>query len=329
MTARDEMRTTFPKQPRCAGLAILACLVASAPARAQGWHLDWVRAEGAEGCPDGAAITKAVSQRMGREAFAPNPGERQLEGLVSPEADGWQVLLAVRDEQQHLLGKRQHRVAGSDCAAVLAPTALIIALLVDTDEVASAKPRSVITPSAPTGAPPARVEPAALALGASTKVSVGQLPSWTPGLQLSLGRAVGPLRAGVFLEGYWPTRTPLGDGTFLAWQVNGGLDLCTGPARVGRAWFAGCALAAVGALVARGTGYSVDRLSVAPVVDAGLRLEAGWALGPEVSLTLAAAARAHLVAPRYAQLVGTEVTSDFRALPFSAELAWGVRVNVP
>lgn len=181
----------------------------SAPAT---YALSWVRAEGAEECPNGRALMNEVERRLGRTVFDV-AAERAFEVEVTRFGNTYRSDVFVRDAQGQALGRRTLQSDEPGCAALLSATALAIALVIDPEaaarEAPPAKSAGVFEPApvapvaavaaAPAEPPPAaRVEappPAqplrALAPPYDVKMSLrselgfGLLPAISPGFELT------------------------------------------------------------------------------------------------------------------------------------------------
>src|SRR5215472_13571955 len=84
------------------GVASVARADAPEPVR-----LVWVRAPGAEACPDGAAIQQSVTARLGRSVFSED-APRTLEAVVQREPGPvWTAHIYLRDAGGSLVGSRE------------------------------------------------------------------------------------------------------------------------------------------------------------------------------------------------------------------------------
>ncbi|MDF2694378.1 MAG: hypothetical protein K0S65_2761, partial [Labilithrix sp.] len=107
------------------GLVLLAWT-----ARAEGaaFELRWTAP--AE-CPSRDAIVDATRARLG-ELGSAAPPELFVEGTVQPESGGFVATLVLSDASGHLVGERELRVAGQDCAAIEEPVSLVLAMVIAT-----------------------------------------------------------------------------------------------------------------------------------------------------------------------------------------------------
>jgi hypothetical protein len=198
-------------------LALAAPSEASAaegPARS--FRLVWVRGPGAEGCPDGGAIGKAVAARLGRDVLA-NDAPASIEGFIERQGATLHAHVYVRDQAGALQGTRDLNSHAVDCAPLSAAVTLAIALAIDPDAALTphppATPAAVVPPAPepprfperviireppppppPTAPAPAPPTPALRRPSAVTTASVlvagGLLPKASPGLTLEEDLAV-------------------------------------------------------------------------------------------------------------------------------------------
>ena len=123
------------------------------------YALSWVRAEGAEDCPTGRALSAEVERRLGRRVFDA-AAERSFEVEVTRFGSRYHSDVFVRDAAGKALG---HRALESDepgCGALFAATALAIALVIDPE--AAQRESSVTQGVAAFEAPPSAPPPVAV-----------------------------------------------------------------------------------------------------------------------------------------------------------------------
>jgi hypothetical protein len=225
------------------GLALLLLAPAAASADPVVVRLDWVRAPGAERCPDGAALARGVAARLGRDPFG-TAGERAVEGLVARADDAFTARLSLRDRAGALLGTRSLSSASPDCAALMGAVTLAVALMVDPE--AALRPR----PTAPVPAPraPTPPTPRPVTVGVDVVGTAGLLPGAAPGVAL---RATGPItgRLGWSVAAlYFPeSRTSPDDGFAFGW-TGVSAALCVDLVRGARGAVMGCGGALVGGM---------------------------------------------------------------------------------
>jgi hypothetical protein len=188
------------------------------------YGLSWVRAEGAEACPNGRALVAEVERRVGRAVFDV-AAERSFAVEVTRVGDGFRSDVYVRDGAGHAIGHRQLQSDEPGCGALLNATALAIALVIDPEAAAHepAPGKSVVTFEAPPPAPPpapAPPPPAPVVLAAPSpemllparaartpltwslrsQLTGGMVPAASPGFELALGVRPGQ-RFGYALSG--------------------------------------------------------------------------------------------------------------------------------
>lgn len=195
---------------------VLACtvlLASSAGAEpAPSYALSWVRAEGAEECPNGRALTSEVERRLGRAVFDASAA-RAFEVEVTRFNGTYRSDVFVRDADGRALGHRTLQSDEPGCEALLSATALAIALLID-PEAATREPAATSSaPVAPPAAPPVPPPPtppspvatpspifskpaaggpappvaATSAISLRAELSGGLVPAASPGVELGWG----------------------------------------------------------------------------------------------------------------------------------------------
>lgn len=259
--------------------------------------LRWVRAPGAESCPEEADMVRAVDRRLGRSAFVPaEQAQLALETVIEPApAGGFRARITlVRGDAT--VGQRELESAEPDCAALAEKVALALALTIDPDapleapEQSSSEPepppppppvvpppRPVAAPSAPPppAPPPPKADPLEIEAEAAAVIATGIVPPLAPGAALR-GRLFLPewFPLGAELEGaYFPKRSlesAPGKGAHFA-LAYAGLSLCTRPQRSSSIAFSACAGAEMGWLNAEGYGFDFKETFHSPVFLAGAR----------------------------------------------------------
>jgi hypothetical protein len=172
----------FPKTIRSlvAGCALLAGVAARAEQTSPvGVHLSWVRAEGAEDCPDAAAIETEVAARLGATPFRRAPTQF-IEAVVTRQAERLQVTIAMRGPDGKLIGNRTLASTSGDCRSVANAAALTIAILIDPD--------ALMRPPAP--APPSPPAASLAATGPTGRITVLAVGSWGLLPQVAAGIAL-------------------------------------------------------------------------------------------------------------------------------------------
>jgi hypothetical protein len=248
------------------------------PVRIEPSALSWTRSTGADSCPSGPDVAKAVEARLGRQALVPTAqAELVVEAYVERNAElGFRVVMKlVRGEA--VIGRREIETTEPDCSGVVEKAALAIALMIDPETPLTPPP-----PPQPDAAPmPQPLPPkkqAALvtekASPATTTVTArrpwqgdlelavgigtGLMPNLAPGL-FARGRAIPPdYPFAVELEGaYFPRQSleaePGKGGKFTL--LLAGASLCSRPPRWTRLSGSACAGALVGSIVGEGYGF--------------------------------------------------------------------------
>lgn len=203
--------------PPAAAAAALAPSAASAPPT---YALAWVRAEGAEDCPNGHALSSEVERRLGRAVFDV-AAERSIEVEVTRFGNVYRSDVYVRDAAGHAVGHRQLQSDEPGCSALVNATALAIALVIDPEAAsrppAPPKAAAAFEPPPPVPAPPATPPPAPppatvppvtmvaappqppaptpprtpVTLSARAQVVTGLVPATSPGFELSFSARPG------------------------------------------------------------------------------------------------------------------------------------------
>jgi hypothetical protein len=157
--------------------------------------LAWVRLPGAEGCPAAQDVARAVEARLGRTVFvAAGVAELTIEGRAERVASppGFRAIVRITDASGAVLGERTLDQAGDDCALLLAPLALAIALTIDPNATTSAAPPADESDPDPDPDPEVRVETRIVRERVEVEVPV-LAPRWRLELALSPQVAVGLL----------------------------------------------------------------------------------------------------------------------------------------
>lgn len=236
--------------------------------------LAWVRLPGAEACPSAQEVARAVEARLGRAVFvAAGDAELTIEGRAEASADaaGFRAVVRITDATGAVLGERTLEQPGDDCAALLAPLALAIALTIDPDAAAAervdAEPaenerelepdvrvetrvvHEVVEVSVEVPAPRWRLE-----LALSPQVALGLLPFVAPGGGLALFLTP-PGFVPILVQGaiYPWSRAELAGGAHVDHlAVLAGIGLCPLALREDRVAFLACATIDAGAQVVVG-----------------------------------------------------------------------------
>jgi len=162
----------------------LSLVAWTARAEAASFDLHW--SAPAE-CPSRDAIVDATLARLGEENRTAPP-ELFIEGTVRAHDGGFLATLVLSDASGQLVGERELRVAGQDCAAIEEPVSLVLAMVIATlrpheatrvDAGRAAMPRSRTPATARSAAATetdARERPPRFFVGAGATTSYGVLP---------------------------------------------------------------------------------------------------------------------------------------------------------
>lgn len=110
-TARRRAQPNQPNQPNSASLS-------------------WVRLAGAEQCIATHELARRVEARLGRRSFvSASQAELSFEGRIERDArhDAWLATVVVSDRQGRMLGRRELRARGAECAAIDSSLAYVFA----------------------------------------------------------------------------------------------------------------------------------------------------------------------------------------------------------
>jgi len=226
--------------PRLSVIALCCaawCLATAANAQAQSpsppqMRFGWVRAQGAERCPNSTTVAHAVETRVGRSVFsqdAPQSVEAIIQrtdpATIGPAAPRWSVSIFLRDVDGTLLGTRTLTSDRPDCEGAATSAIFAIALAIDPERPplennptqssslteSDALTRATLAAIARFTESAARPQPVTVALRAATPSAtpappVVSRPQWTLG-SVALGAwlswgLVPQLGAGPTLEAY-------------------------------------------------------------------------------------------------------------------------------
>ncbi len=249
-------------------------------------RLDYIRAPGAEACPDEQGFRDAVGAQVRKwDPFAPN-GPSRLVVIVSRKGDGYEGSLELRDVTGALELTRAYPPTPR-CLDLLGDLARAIALKIDPPS-----PAPPAVPTLPSDAPPKPSEgplappppapaPKALSvrLGVGTWMDLASAPRPAFGLSVDLGLRVAWFSIAV--EGRWnpPAGAMVADGIEVSTsRLLGALVPC---GHIG--WFAGCLLGELGQI--RGSTHVPDATpdrQATPDHQASLYLAGGARLSAEI-----------------------------------------------
>lgn len=297
---------------RLVALTFAASLVLPGVASADGPRersssLSWVRLEGAESCLGGAALARAVEERLGRPVFVSAArGELVVEGRAerTTAPAGFRAVVTLAQGDGVVLGERVVDSAGASCDELGRLVAVAIAVMID--------------PLLPPAPPPPPPPPTRVVVRTRRVVVTRPARRWGLGADGSLAAAAGLLPgAALGVQGGFllaPPRFPplLAEGALLyartdlvdLVQAYGGIALCPLTWNGRRLSLWGCAGVDVGGLFAAGRQPALvdaERL----VAQAQVSLRAGLRLvGP-----LVLRAGLHLLVPlRHDELTTTDGT---------------------
>jgi hypothetical protein len=241
-------------------------------------RLDYIRAPGAEACPDEQVFRAAVGTHVRRwEPFAPN-GPWRLLVIVSRRGEGYEGSAELRDVTG-AVELRQAFPATRSCVDLLGDLARAVGFRIDPPAPpqagGAALPPPVQPPAldAPTPAPLPPPRPVRFRVGASAWMDLATAPRPAFGISLDVGLRYRWFSIAAEARLDPPAGATVTDGTDVTTtRVLGALVPC---GHVGM--FAGCLLAEVGQL--RG---SIGTAGATPDHQGGLYLAAGGRVGVEI-----------------------------------------------
>lgn len=313
-----------PRRSVLAGLALLLGtwnrVAAAADAALEPSTLRWVRAPGAEACPDEIEITRAVERRLGRAAFVPpDQAQLSLETIIEPVPTGGFRARITLVRGTAVVGQRELESAEQSCAALTEKVALALALTIDPEaslsdspaEQPASEPEPLPPPLPPPPPPPPpppvtappqpspKPEHAAVQgdLEAAASVVTGIVPQLSPGF-LVRGRAMLwdlPF-AGELQAAYFPDKAleaAPGKGAEFA-LLYAGVGLCSRPPRASTLAVSACIGADFGYVVGEGFGFDYNPGFQSPLFMLGARGRLwfrplpglAFILGPDLSVPL-------------------------------------------
>ena len=222
--------------------------------------LSWSGPEAKFDCLGGERLASAVDEYLGREAFSASPADLTLRVQVERRPDrAWRALLRIVDFTGAVVGERELVSESTLCSSLDEPLKLAVALMVDSELVASAEPEPEPPPEPPEPIEPEPVEPEppstpwVVSGDASVLIQSGLLPSVSPGLELGLELRPSSwvlLRANG--AGFLPGQVSLGGPAQAKISIAyGQLTICPQTALGARFRLSGCAGVAAGTLFAK------------------------------------------------------------------------------
>ncbi len=261
--------------PRAAGRALVfAAAIVPAIARdavadeAVGTaRLAWVRGDGAESCPDGEALARDVTERLGRNPFEQG-APQVIEGTVVRDGLRWSARLYVRDADGGLVGVREFASDAPTCATIGRSVALAIALTIDPDarlntpaQPPAAPAPTPTPPPTPVSGPPVAPRPTrprpgdrlsrsrTMSVVARAVGSVGLFPAVALGVGLGLeGTVVRRLRWHGGVVWYPEVRTSTRNSTLGIGMVSAAVGACADAVDTALVLVGGCVTAHLGSL---------------------------------------------------------------------------------
>jgi len=260
-------------------------------------RLVYIRAAGAERCPDEAAVRAGVAARLGRDPFRAD-ADKIVHAILAGTAGGMAGKIEVRDLAGASLGAREISVGETDCAELVAAVELAIAIAVD--PLAIGRPGPLASPSVPSPSlspspspslvirtsgstlvvrvsrPPASSAgpPLRVRAGAGTQLAFGSAPSAAVGVALGVELRRGARSFAVEGRADLPAERPVERGTISGSVVAASAVPCVHPGA-----FAACGLVSVGAFRGAGHGLEDSRQVTTPYVALGGRVARDVPLG--------------------------------------------------
>lgn len=221
--------------------------------------LSWTGPGAELDCLGAERLARAVSDYLGREAFAASPADLSLRVQIERRPDRtWRALLKIADITGAVLGERELASESTLCSSLDEPLKLSVALMVDSELVASAEPPAEPPPPEPPEPPEPRrrhapSQPWLVVADASVLVEIGLLPSASPGLEIGLElRPPSWLSLRASGAAFLPRSLELGGPAQAKMSIiYGKIDACA-QARLATRWgLSGCAGPLFGALFAK------------------------------------------------------------------------------
>jgi hypothetical protein len=177
------------------GAALLgAALLLPSPSAAQQlgrFRFAWTRDEGAGRCPDGPAIAREVTRRLGRDPFVTDHAP-SIEASVQRRDGRWIARLVVRDADDARVGVREFTSEAADCGPIASAVTLGTVLSIDPEAALRVPPPVVVAPAPAALARPRPVAPWSRRGGVSARalLGLGIVPGAAPGVAIA---AEGPI----------------------------------------------------------------------------------------------------------------------------------------
>ena len=162
--------------------------------------LSFVRLPGAEACIASRELAAAVEARLGRPVFVSAArADVTVEGRVEKVDDptGWRAVIVLSDADGEVLGERELTAEGEDCAALVDPLVLVVAVMIDPDAALGAgEEQATEEPEGPAASEQPPPEPEVREVVRTERVEVPverEAPGWHVELDGGVGIALGAL----------------------------------------------------------------------------------------------------------------------------------------
>lgn len=331
--------------PRLALVAVFTAALCPSVARADeptAARLAWVRGDGAERCPDTAAMAaRVVALLQGADPFRGAPAH-SVEAAIERDDDGWHARIYDRDTTGALVGARAFDADEPDCDGVAQASALSIALALNHGALPPAPTPVAPTPVTPPATPvvppaaPAPMRASArsprLELSSTLRaaLAVGLTPAPSPLFALHTeGTAYGRLR---WMAEVLTTAAIAPDAaSAYAFRFTGTrLGVCVEAWRTHVVMLEGCAAVVGAAVTLAVTNLRVDEAAPRPWVGASLDAVARFAPVRPLTLEAGVSAAMPFLRPRYED-VRNRAPGDALVYesPIFAAMAWiGAGVSI-
>src|SRR5437016_3679322 len=100
-------------------------------------RLTYSRGQGAESCPDEAAIRKAVAARLGYDPFFPS-ADKTIIALITREQQKLHAIVQLVDDHGLVKGLREFRTRSDKCDELIATVSLAISIAIDPTQISGA-----------------------------------------------------------------------------------------------------------------------------------------------------------------------------------------------
>lgn len=251
--------------------------------------LSWVRLPGAESCIATPELGARVEQRLGRPALvAPSVATISIEGHVERTADKkFRATVGGTRRDGTTIGSREIVSQDTDCRSLDEGLVLVIALMIDPDALAPARPKEEVAPAPPPPVTrevvhervvvheidhlPATSTPWVVQGSVEALVAVARLPATSPGAMLAFRAGPTPLVAFEASVGALPSATlEVAPRSIDYVLVEGGLAYCPAVRATTRIEVGACAGLRAGSVHSQGRGFTSDRATDRGFADVAL-----------------------------------------------------------